>query len=139
MKKETITTKTSNPLNTLQYIFSVVIAIIFGIGVFSTKYQELFPVILTFALIQLLITMLRFRILNLVIELFVLIFIILAWVPIIGWPFRLIGLIVVLIEMSVFKNITIQKKIQTIYFNNSKSKKKKKTKTTFTDAEFKEK
>lgn len=150
------TTYRDDVLGTVQYIIGLVIAIIFGLSLVPFSYGDMFYLVLGIIVVQMIISLIRFRILNFMLETIILIFAIIGIVPfLIGYIFRLLVIPITIIDMATFKSTTIYKKVEIITANNikrtrrtkngkpikSKTKitKKPRSKVKVKDAEFTEK
>lgn len=145
MKKEN-----KNIFDTIQYLISIAISILFVIGLISTKFQEYFQITIGLIILQILLSILRIRLINIIIQLPILIFALIGYIPYLGYFFRFLGFLVSLLDMSTFKSQTINNKVNIIYTNsrakksreNQKSKQKlysKNFENNVKDAQFKEK
>lgn len=127
----------------IQYFLSAIITISFVIGLIPTYYLQVGPIILGSLVLQLLLSIARLRLLNVILELFIIILAIISFIPILGYIFRIIGIFAGLLEMASFKHYTVYKQIEIRTFNNrSKNKKQKKIRTenkNIKEADFKEK
>lgn len=124
----------------VQYFIAVVMAIFFAFSLFN--FSMLFVVSIAI-LIQLIISILRFRVFGIFLEIFILILVGLSFIPFLGILFKILGLFAAIFEMAIFKNSTIYKQVEIRTFNSkqkkSKNKKVTKPKVEFEDADFKEK
>lgn len=145
MKKEN-----KNIFDIIQYLISIAISILFIIGLISTKFQEYFQITIGLIILQILLSSLRIRLINIIIELSILIFALIGYIPYLGYFFRFLGFLVSLLDISIFKSQTIDNKIKIIYRNiksknykeNKNLKQKfysKKFENNIKDAQFKEK
>lgn len=137
-------------LDNIEYINSIIIAILFAIGLIPFTYSKVSSILITLILIQIIISAIRFRLLNVIIELALLILSIISFIPILGFITRFIGIIFAIIESASFKNKIIYEKIEINTINKFKTKQNKKNnkqnnkeksknKEKIYDAEFKEK
>lgn len=128
-------------LDTFQYIISIVIAVTFAAGLIPGLYGEVFIFTIAAIVIQILFSLIRLRLLNVILELFLLLFAVIGFIPVLGWIFRLVGFFGAILDMATFKSSHIYKKVQVKTFKPRPSKKKpaKKTVKKFKEAEFKEK
>ncbi|MCA9486027.1 hypothetical protein H6501_02765 [Candidatus Woesearchaeota archaeon] len=130
------------PLNILQYFIGAVILFLFLYGLIPGKYDDIFLYMLGAVTVQILLSLLRLRILNVVIELIILIFAIISGIPVLGYLFRLGGLILALLDLASFKSYVIYKTIKVRAFSSpwgKRNSEKKKVPTAAKDAEYKEK
>ncbi len=114
-------------LDSAQYLIAIIIAICFGIGLIPFYYDEVFVVLISLIIVQIIISFVRLRLLNVIIEVFLLIISIIAIIPFIGYLFRIIGLLASLLEMLSFKNYIMYKNIEIRTFKTDFSKKESKS------------
>ncbi len=137
-------------LDYIQYIISIIISILFALGLIPFFYINLVTILIILIIIQLVLSATRFRIMNIILELILLILSIFSIIPIIGFLTRFFGMLIGIIDTSTFKNYAFYEKIEIITINKfkdskfgSKSKFSKSRKgfnsNNFRDAEFKEK
>jgi glucan phosphoethanolaminetransferase (alkaline phosphatase superfamily) len=128
----------------IQNILGIIIAGGFGLGLIPFWYIVTFPIIIVCLIIQIIISVLRFKLLNLILQIFVLVLALLSLIPFIGVVFRFLGLVITIIDISSSNSAHI------VSFNTSgaqsfkkkkqpKEKKKVVKKKNFKDAEFSEK
>lgn len=136
----------------VQYFISMLISISFLLGLIPFFYDNVFRLAITLIMVQIIISLFRLRIFNILIELFLLFLSVISLVPVFGYIFRFLGFLVGILEMTSFKNYKLYKKIEVRNFypsgfnskNNSQKDtkselKKSKNKVKFQDAKFKEK
>lgn len=139
-RKTTTYYKKISIIDRIQYMISAIIAITFALGLVPGIYAEVFIFTIGAIVIQIVISLTRLRILNVLLELFLLLFSIIAIVPFLGWLFRLIGMLGSILDMATFKNYSIYKKVEVNTFKSKKRpSKKKKINNKFKDAQFEEK
>jgi len=136
-------------LNNVQYFLSSVIAVCFGIGLIPTLYDNVVNVIMVALGFQIIISLFRGRLLNVFFEIFLIGLGALAYIPLLGYFFRFLGIIFSILEIASFKNTFLYKQMEIRTFrmnqksrgSSSKSKSKVSGKATpkFKDAEFTEK
>ncbi len=144
-----------NILNSIQNLLSIVITFLILIGLIPFLYNDIYQSVVLLLTIQLLISLLRFRLINLFFEIMIIIFLSVAALPlfisikIIAIPlaillyiFKIFALIIALLDMSaqkgtyVYKNINIKK--QENKQNPKINKAKKYSSNNIKDAEFEE-
>ena len=124
----------------IQYFIGLFISILFLVGFIPFSFDNLFKLIIGLIIIQVIISLLRLRIFNILLELILLGLAIFSLIPVLGYFFRFLGFIVGILEMTSFKNYKLYKKVEITRFYPKKFKKKQiKNKVKFKDAEFKEK
>jgi len=127
-------------LNQIQYAIASVIGVAFGIGLIPTLYDNVKQVIMVAITIQIFISFLRMRFLNVFLEIFLLGLGLLSLIPLLGYIFRFGGIFVAILEMVSFKNYILYRQMELRTLAKRPNKKTgKKPKTNFKDAEFKEK
>ncbi len=133
-------------LDTLQYTLAIIITICFGIGLIPTYYFQISIVLIGCIIVQLILSLLRLRLLNVILEIIILILAILGIIPVLGYLFRFIGLFGALLEMASFKNYKMYKQIEIRTFDNFSAKKRKsnskqirKSNNKVVEADYKEK
>lgn len=135
-------------LDFFQYIFALIIAIGFTSGIFGF-FKEIGVIIIFIIIAQLFISLIRFKILNLLIEVVLLILAIISLVLnqltyFLAILFILIGFLASILDLSTIKYMTIYKMVETKTFDSFGNKKKviktkKKVNKDVKDASFKEK
>ncbi len=133
-------------LDTVQYIIGIAIAVLFGVGLIPGYFGYVFPILVFVIIVQAVISLVRLRILNLFIELFMLVFAIIGIIPYFGYLFRFIGVLAAIIDLTSFKNYQLYKHIEIRTFKGHPNKgsthpknEKKIRDKNVVDAEFKEK
>lgn len=134
-------------LDKIQYFLSISIPILFTIGLIPTLFDNVFPTLVTIIIIQILISLLRFRLLNITIELILIGLSVLSLIPLLGYLFRFTGIILAILDLATFKSIVIYSKFENTAFKNTKKnpkpkkefKKSKFNNSNVKDADFKEK
>jgi hypothetical protein len=116
-------------LNSIQYIISIIIALLFILGLIPYTFKELFPILISLIIIQFFISIIRLRILNIFLELILILLSIFSIIPILGYFFRILGFLTAIIEIITFKNSIYYKKIEIITINKFSNKKQKKRPT----------
>lgn len=150
MKSNKMYIKDDSFLDKLQYFLSIFIAILFGLGLVPFVYLGVFKFVMILILIQIIISAIRLRILNVIIELLLLGLGLFSLIPILGYLTRFFGILVSILEASSFKNSVIYQTIEINTINKFKSKKNKSKKDkskkeeklnskNIVDAEFEEK
>ncbi len=132
--------------NSVQYIFSIVISLLFGVSLIPGNFGDMGGVLVIMILVQILISILKFNLLHLILEFVLLIFAILSFIPYLGYLFILIGFVLSLLDLVTFKNSAIYKQVNVRFdtsFSNKKKSQQKEKKVKHSkdvvDAEFKEK
>lgn len=128
--------------DTIQYIISIAISVLFLIGLISKNFQENFQITAGLIIFQLLISIIRIRLINVIFEIPILVLALIGYIPYFGYLFRFFGFVLSVLDMSTFKSTTIHNKVNVIYKNNVKKPQKKKSKPiqgNVKDAEFEEK
>lgn len=130
-----------NFLNIFQYTLSVVILFLFLFGLVPFSYYLVFYFLSILIIVQLIISLLRFRLLNILIELLILGLAILSLIPLLGYGFRFLAIFFLIFEFFSFKNNSIyyQSNIRVGISNKSKKASKKKENKNVKDASFSEK
>ncbi len=132
----------------IQYFISIAIPILFFLGLIPTYYNNVFNTIIILLSIQLIISLFRFRLLNLFIELILIGLSVISLIPLLGYIFRFLGIIFAILDMASFKSTIIYTKFENMTFKTNKqknqTKKSNKTKSKFEsknikDADFEEK
>lgn len=124
IKKKTVTfEKKFDFLSSIQYFISIFIAILFGFGLIPFQYNNIFEGILILIVIQIFLSLIRLRLLNVFLELILLLLAVISFVPFLGYVFRFIGMLFTILDMSTFKSAKIYKKVKIMTFDNFKSKK----------------
>ena len=146
--EDRLSAKTISLLNNVQYFLSSVVAVSFGIGLIPTLYDDVFKVIMFVLTVQIVISLFRLRLLNVFFEIFLIGTGVLAYVPLLGYFFRVIGIFVSILELASFKNSMLYKQMEIRTFRTGKKRRgknagakvsTKKTPVKFKDAEFSEK
>ena len=139
--EKTYTKKKLNFLNTIQYTIGLILSIGFAIGLVPFYYDNISTYIIALIIIQLLLSLVRLRFLNVFLEVVLLGLAVVSLIPLLGYLFRLIALIVSVLDSSSFKHTFIYKRMETVSNNKTFGgfKKKQRTDTNFQDADFKEK
>jgi len=125
-------------LDRIQYFIGVFIGILFVLGLIPFTFDKLYVLIKGLIIIQIIISLVRLRILNVILEIFILGLAFLSLIPLLGYLFRIVGLIMSILDFSSFKNYKIFKKVEIKKYYPNKYKNKLKS-TNFKEAEFKEK
>lgn len=141
--------KNNKIMDNVQYFISSAMGICFGIGLIPTFFDEVYRVIVVLLIVQILISIIRGRLLNIFLEIFLVGLAGLSLIPLLGYVARFLGIIFCILEMASFKNGLLYQQMDMKAFNsksgfNSKSSKGKKSgikkpKVKFEDADFKEK
>ncbi|NCC70790.1 hypothetical protein EOM09_04360 [bacterium] len=125
-------------LASIQYVLSVFIVVAFILSLIPNFYDRIYIYLLILVLVQIILSVIRFKLLNVFFEIFLLALIIVGLIPYLGWLFRFLGVFISLIDMLLLKEskfykmieIRTIKRIKKPKFNNSSNVK---------DANFKEK
>ncbi len=135
-------------LNSLQFVLAFIITVLYGISLWQPYFYDNVSYLALAIVVQLIFSIVRFRIANILFEVILLILILPSLIPILGVITILFGFIISLIEIATFKHGTIYKTVEFRTFNNFNNKKqqtpnskpslKKKT-VNFKEADFKEK
>ncbi|MCA9495904.1 MAG: hypothetical protein KC589_03095 [Nanoarchaeota archaeon] len=127
----------------IQYFISGIITICFVIGLIPGYYNKIATLLIAFIVVQILISILRLRLLNMILELFILLISIISLVPFLGWFFRFLGIITGILEMASFKNYKLYKQVEIKTFKrknpNKAPIKKRIHDKPIKDADYKEK
>lgn len=136
-------------MNNIQYFISSAMGICFGIGLIPTFFDDVYKVIVALLIVQIIISIIRGRLLNIFLEIFLVGLAGLSLIPLLGYVARFLGIIFCILEMASFKNGFLYQQMDMRTFNSKsgfKSKKPKskkpqvkKPKVKFEDANFKEK
>ena len=141
-------------LNNIQYFLSSILAICFMIGIFPFLYSKVVLVVAMCLGVQVLISIMRGRLLNVFFEIFLVGLAGISLIPIIGLVTSFAAMIVCILEMAAFKNGVLYKQMDMRAFtsksgfknkssSSSGSRKKpaqiKKPKVEFSEADFDEK
>ncbi len=127
-------------LNNIQYFITLIISILFLVGLIPFSYGNLFNLIVGLIIAQVIISILRLRFFNVIIELLLLFLAIVSAIPVLGYLFRFFGFILGILDMILFKSLVLYQKVEIKNFYSKPFKKKQiKKRTNFKDAEFKEK
>ena len=135
--------KKISTLDWIQYFISGIITICFVIGLLPGYYPKVATILIAFIVVQALISILRLRLLNFILELFILLISIISLVPFLGWFFRVLGVITGILEMASYKNYKLYKQVEIKTFRSKKPKntplKRKIHDKPVKDADYKEK
>ena len=131
--------KNINFLNWIQYFIGVMIAILFAIGLIPFKFMDVYFYITGLIILQIFISIARLRFLNMFIEIVLLIIGALSLIPFLGYVFRIIGILVSILDISTFKSMVIYKRMKVVSVKSTKDKFKKKKPNNVQDADFEEK
>lgn len=132
--KKTTYKKNLVPLGLIQYLLTFLVLFLFGIGLMPGYYGDIYYIIATLLLFQILVSIVRFRVLNVVFQVVIFILAFIALVPVLGWFIRLLCFMLVLLDFGFLKFYNIEKHIVIKKYNNEKQKPKDAK-----DAQFKEK
>ena len=124
-------------LDNVQYVIALAIAILFLLGLIPLTFDDIYPLLILLVIIQLAISLIRLRFLNVILEVFIIGVALLSLIPLLGFPFRIIGFLLGLLEVVSFKNNSLYVQAENRTFK--KKKKKVKAKPKFQEADFKEK
>lgn len=139
-RKETTYALESGLINMIQYVISLCCAILFGLGFIPYYYDDVAKYLIAALVVNFLISLIRFRILNVFIQIFLIGLSVLSFIPLAGYLFRILGLIFSIVDMSTFKNVEIYKKVKVFTIKDTFDKKEsKKKKDKVVDVDFKEK
>jgi hypothetical protein len=128
IKKKVIYRKSSF-LDFFQYFIGIFISILYGFTLIPFHSIAIAPILAIALLIQLIFSAIRLRIINVFLELILLINILLSIIPLFGYVFRFLGIVLSILDMATFKSDVYYEKIEIIYENNfSKKSKSKKNK-----------
>ncbi len=149
--KKTIKYYKKSLTDIIQYILSVIVTLLFCVGLIPSLYIELNlakPIIILL-IIQFIISLIRLRFANIILEILLIIFAFISVIPFFGYITRILGFIFSLLEVASFKNRTLYKRIHIKTFIRTPSQhreKKHETKPRFNtpkskihNAKFKEK
>ena len=133
-------------LGTLQYVLGFVIVLTFGIGLIPGYYHEVVWFGIGALVAQILISIFRFRLLNIFLEFFLLLLMLIGIIPYLGYFFRFLGFFFALLDLTSFKSSKLYKQIEIRTFSNmpgakggNEKKRKGKSKENVYDADYKEK
>ena len=113
-------------LDRIQYFISITIPILFCFGLIPTYYDNVFNTLIILLSVQLIISLLRFRLLNLFIELILIGLSVISLIPLLGYIFRFLGIIFAILDMSSFKSAVIYTKFENMTFKTRNQNKKAK-------------
>jgi len=154
VKKETYYEKNFLFLDWLQYLFAIIITILFLFSLIPFFYGYISKILVIILFIQLILSILRLKLLNIFLELILLSFALISFINIIpivfifiGYILRFFGLLFGIIEMLSFKNSKVFKIIEIVTTNKFRRKTVRKSKKSpekvktekFQEAKFKEK
>jgi hypothetical protein len=129
-------------LDLFQQLIAIAILISFFIGLIPFAYKEIFYLASGLIVVQLLISLFRLKLINFILESILLILSIFSLIPLLGYIFRGLGLLISILDLSILKNTLIYKKVE-VFTRDIKKKKFKKSKKfnseNIKDAEFEEK
>ena len=115
-------------LDIVQYLIASFIGIGFLLwllpqswNLLPTNYPPIEKIIISGLVIQAIISILRFRVLGLFLELFLLLLTLLSLVPYAGYFFRFLGLIFILVELATFQSYQIYKHVDIKHTKTKKS------------------
>lgn len=138
--------KKLNFLNWVQYVLGISIAVLFGLGLIPFYYDDVSKLLFGFLIVQSLLSLVRFRFANVILEFLLIVVAVFSLIPFLGYLFRFIGVLLSILDLSMFKSTVIYKRVHLFKeaslfkdMNLKKKKTDKKPKKDFKDAEFKEK
>ena len=139
--------KNVNLLSNVQYFLSSILAICFAIGIFPFLYKKVVSIVAVCLAIQVIVSVIRGRLLNVFLEIFLVGLAALSLIPILGLVASFFAMVVCILEMAAFKNGVLYQQMDMRAFNSKNktktSKKKssgiKKPEPKFEDASFSEK
>lgn len=152
--KKTIYEERPSALKTIQYALAILIAILFGAGLIPFTFWSILPYLAGVIILQLIFSTVRFAIINIILELILLVLALLSAIPLLGYIFRILGLILALLEIGTLKSTVISRRVEYVVLNkksdgsrNGNAKQKEEVKTSVRarkaskskDAEFSEK
>jgi hypothetical protein len=134
-------------LSNIQYLLSSVLAICFAIGIFPFLYKKVVSIVIVCLGVQVLISVIRGRLLNVFLEIFLVGLAAISLIPILGLVASFFAMIVCILEMAAFKNGVLYQQMDMRAFNSKKKSKSsskksagiKKPEPKFEDADFSEK
>ena len=119
-------------LGTIQQILASIIILLFIIGLIPLQFGEIFPLLIILIGIQMFLSLIRLKIINFILEFFILILAMGSLVPFLGYIPRIIGIFAGLLDLVSLNAFTISKIVSVKKF-------KKKRNPNARDADFKEK
>lgn len=122
--KQEFSERTNKLLNNVQYFLSAVIAVCFGIGLIPTLYDDVFKVVMVALSIQIVVSLLRVRLFNVLLEVFLVAFGFSSLIPVFGYVFRFLGIIFSVFEMASFKNFVLYRQMEMKTFHSNAGGKK---------------
>ena len=141
--RQSIKYKKPSFLDNIQYIVGIILTIGLGVSLIPGYYNKMSEIIITALVVQVIISGLRAKIINVFLELVILLLSLIGFIPFLGWFFRLVAFFISLLDMAALKNNIVSKQIEIRAFKpnfrNKKKSAKKQEKETVVDAEFKEK
>lgn len=132
----------SSFVNKVQYFIGMIIAILFALGFIPFFYLDVFPFLIVALAIQLVISILRLRIINVILICIMIVLSVASLIPIVGYLFRFLGFLTGLLDMASYKSTFVYKRIEKVRidkgFGAEKSQRRKEKKD-YKDAQFEEK
>ena len=113
-------------LDNIQYFLALIIALLFLLGFIPLTYTGFYIIILFAIALQILLSIARLRIINVILELILLFLSVVSLIPLLGYFFRFLGIIATLLDMASFKNYRLYKTIEIKTFKPGKNKPKQK-------------
>ena len=112
-------------ISAIQYILGVFIALGFVSGLIFGMYYLVFPILIVLILLQIFISFCRFRFVNVILEIFILFLALLSFIPFLGVFFRILGMILAIVDLIGFRDDHLFKQQVIIRTYNSNDSKKK--------------
>jgi len=128
-------------LDKIQRFIALTMALFFLAGLIPFFYANVYEALVVLISIQIIISLIRLDFFNLTIELIIFVLIFFSAIPLLGYIFRIVGIVLSLIDSIRLKVFGFYKNFSKSNFHPKKQKNKLKTKkkNDFKEAEFREK
>ncbi len=139
IKKTTTYKRRFSPLSLIQQILGVIIGVLFFLGLIPFAYMEVGVSLLIIITIQAIISLFRAQFGMFLFELFLLFLAIISFIPLLGYVFRFLGLLLSFLEVGLHRDSKIIKSVNVVSYNRRKGSSKTKSHSRVYDAQFEEK
>lgn len=132
--KKTYSNMNLKTLNIFQYCINIILLVLFFAGLIPYYYDNISKYIFLFLGIQIFISLLRLRFINVILELIILGLSVLSIIPFAGYVFRIVAILILFGDIATFKLIGIYKKVNVVNINTFKVDSKKNKEKNFEEA-----